>query len=85
MEDWWKHIETREPNPIDALATKCLICGADTPVYSIHDGPKICDKCKAVVMKLREQEEQEKQSAGDIFVSMFKEFEKLDDYFDGDK
>ncbi len=78
-------VETKEVKEEDILATYCLICGESVPVYSIHDAPKICDKCKAVVMRLREQEEQEKQSAGDIFVSVFKEFEKLDDYFDGDK
>ena len=58
MEDWWKYIETREPKPIDMLATKCLICGADMPVYSIHDAPKICGCCKDAVMWVREKMKQ---------------------------
>ena len=58
MEDWWKHIEVREPKPIDVLASKCLICGAVVPVYSINDAPKICGYCKDAVMWAREKMKQ---------------------------
>lgn len=37
-------------------ATDCLICGEDVPVHDFDLGhPKICEKCKAAVMKMREQ------------------------------
>ena len=58
MREWWKYIETREPNPTEVLVTKCLICGTDVPVYSIHDGPKICGCCKDAVMWSREKMKQ---------------------------
>lgn len=58
MKDWWKHITTREYKPIDGLASKCLICGENVPVYSIHDAPKICDSCKDAVMWAREKMKQ---------------------------
>ena len=35
------------------LCTPCLICG-ESVACDINDRVKICDKCKAVVMKMRE-------------------------------
>lgn len=35
------------------IATACLICGGAVPVWFHCDTPKICDKCKAAVMKVR--------------------------------
>lgn len=37
-------------------ATPCLICGEDIPVPFGHHYPQICGKCKAAVMKVREQD-----------------------------
>ena len=56
MEEWYKKTTAVEPNQYCELATECLICGESVPVYSIHAAPKICEKCKAVVLKLREQD-----------------------------
>lgn len=40
-----------------ALATHCLICGESVPASSINYVPKVCDKCKAAVMKIRKESE----------------------------
>ena len=40
-----------------ALAVKCLICGESIPTGSLRETVKICDKCKAAVMKVREEME----------------------------
>ena len=37
------------------LATSCLICGESVPISHSKDSPKICDKCKKAVMKMRER------------------------------
>lgn len=37
------------------LATSCLICGESVPISHAKDYPKICDKCKKAVMKMRER------------------------------
>ena len=37
------------------LATSCLICGESVPISHSKDYPKICDKCKKAVMKMRER------------------------------
>jgi hypothetical protein len=59
MEDWWQYMKTRtEPKITDMLVTKCLICGEDMPVYSIHDAPKICVYCKNAVIWAREKMKQ---------------------------
>ena len=58
MEEWYEKVVAVETKKYSGLATYCLICEESVAVYSIHDAPKICDKCKAVVLKLREQEEQ---------------------------
>lgn len=34
----------------------CLICGEGVPVAHYTQGPRICEKCKAAVMKVREQD-----------------------------
>ena len=35
------------------IGTPCLICGESVPIFHIHDTPKICQKCKDAVMKVR--------------------------------
>lgn len=57
MEEWYKNFVAVEPKQTVGLATECMICGEAVPIDSIYAAPKICDKCKAVVMKLRKQEE----------------------------
>ena len=37
------------------LAISCLICGESVPISHVKDSPKICDKCKKAVMKMRER------------------------------
>ena len=37
------------------IETPCLICGEGVPVF-FGAYPKICEKCKAAVMKVREQD-----------------------------
>jgi hypothetical protein len=41
------------------LATRCLICGEFVEIESVHEAPKVCDKCKAAVMKMRSSMESE--------------------------
>lgn len=36
------------------IQTVCLICGEGVPVFGGIYTPKICEKCKAAVMKVRE-------------------------------
>lgn len=47
-----------------AIAKPCLICGDTIGVKSVYAADVICDKCKAAVMKVREEiellEEKEK-------------------------
>lgn len=38
------------------IGTPCLICGEGIPVFGSYYVPKICEKCKAAVMKVREQD-----------------------------
>ena len=38
------------------IGTPCLICGEAVPVLYNCYSPKICEKCKAAVMKAREQD-----------------------------
>ena len=38
------------------LETPCLICGEGVPTSHYGYAPKICEKCKAAVMKVREQD-----------------------------
>lgn len=38
------------------IETPCLICGEGVPVFGNIYAPKICEKCKAAVMKVREQD-----------------------------
>lgn len=57
MEELYKkNTSVGPPNQYYELATECLICGESVPVFSIHAAPKVCEKCKAVVLKLREQD-----------------------------
>lgn len=35
------------------IETPCLICGEGVPVFDFGNAPKICEKCKAAVMKVR--------------------------------
>ena len=37
--------------------TYCLICGEEVVMLHKNDAPKICDKCKSAVMKMREEME----------------------------
>jgi hypothetical protein len=39
-----------------SIETPCLICGEGVPVFGSYYTPKICEKCKAAVMKVREQD-----------------------------
>ena len=36
--------------------TPCLICGEGVPVFGYGYAPKICEKCKAAVMKVRAED-----------------------------
>ena len=38
------------------VETPCLICGEGILVFGSYYAPKICEKCKAAVMKVREQD-----------------------------
>lgn len=38
------------------IKTPCLICGEGVPVFGFGYSPKICEKCKSAVMKVREQD-----------------------------
>ena len=38
------------------IGTPCLICGESVPVFGGHYAPKICEKCKAAVMKVRAED-----------------------------
>ena len=38
------------------IGTPCLICGDAVPVFGIGYTPQICEKCKAAVMKVRNQD-----------------------------
>ena len=38
------------------VETPCLICGEVVPTFRYCYAPKICEKCKAAVMKVREQD-----------------------------
>lgn len=41
-----------------SIGTPCLICGEGVALpHGVCDGPKICDKCKAAVMKVRKRME----------------------------
>lgn len=42
------------------ISTLCLICNAPVPVYDFQHSPKICDKCKAAVLKIRDEIEKGK-------------------------
>lgn len=44
------------------ISVDCLICGEPIPMGYIGDSPQICDKCKAAVMKIRNQEEKESKT-----------------------
>lgn len=59
LEDFMEEIEVREKmiNPLGGIATNCLICGEGVAMKNINDTPKICDKCKAAVMKVRKESE----------------------------
>lgn len=35
------------------ISTNCLVCGEPVPMERIGDTPKICDRCKAVILKNR--------------------------------
>lgn len=54
--DYSKHIKTKEPSIIET-AVPCLICGEDIISTGISYAPKVCDKCKAAVMKVRKESE----------------------------
>ena len=35
------------------ISTNCLVCGEPVPMERIGDAPKICDRCKNVILKNR--------------------------------
>lgn len=35
------------------LAVACLICGDFVEIKSVYEAAKVCDKCRAAVMKMR--------------------------------
>ena len=39
------------------IGTSCLVCGELVTISHINDVPKICDKCKQAIMKMREEME----------------------------
>lgn len=39
------------------IGTPCLICEEHVPVFGIRHTPKICEKCKAAVMKVRAEDD----------------------------
>ena len=43
----------------EGIATSCMICGDSVAIPWPHDPHKICDKCKAAVMKMRSSMESE--------------------------
>lgn len=43
----------------EVIATSCMICGDRVALPWSRDPHKICDKCKAAVMKMRSSMEQE--------------------------
>jgi len=50
-------------NYTSSIGTHCLVCGDTVPIYHPGQAPKICDKCKAAVMHVRDQLEKEEESA----------------------
>ena len=48
------HVEAKMKPVEPRFATSCLICDEDIPVWDFELGqPKICEKCKTTVMKMR--------------------------------
>ena len=47
-----------------SIGTPCLICGETVVIQYYCDVPKICDKCKAAVMVMREQMDRERREDG---------------------
>ena len=43
-----------------SIGTLCLVCGESVPIFDYKDVPKICDKCKAAIMAMREQMDRER-------------------------
>lgn len=41
------------------IATRCMICGEPVAIEWIYDSNKVCDKCRAAIMKMRSNMEQE--------------------------
>lgn len=35
------------------ISTNCLVCGESVPMERIGDAPKICDRCKKVILEHR--------------------------------
>lgn len=44
-----------------SICTACLVCGEDVPIFDYQSGLKICDKCKAAIMAMREQVDGERK------------------------
>lgn len=49
-----------EPTPVEveSLASSCLICGELVPVSLFDNSPKVCEKCKKAVLKVRKMLEE---------------------------
>ena len=44
-----------------SIGTACLVCGEGVPILGYQSGIKICDKCKAAIMAMREQMDGERK------------------------
>ena len=44
-----------------SIGTLCLVCDEAVPVSHSRDIPKICNKCKAAIMTMREHIEESKR------------------------
>ena len=47
-----------------SIGTPCLVCGETVPIRHHRDVSKICDKCKAAIMAMREQMGGERREDG---------------------
>lgn len=61
MSEYLYNVHMIDANMLPAepqYTTSCLICGEAIPIWDFGGSPiKICEECKAAVMKMREQME----------------------------
>ena len=48
------NLTTNSNISVISTATVCMVCGEEVPLPYGDRGPKVCDKCKAAVMKVRQ-------------------------------